>query len=360
MTQNVPLPTPPEPEQAHIDTVTAGPPILPIERIKLYSPEEWEVFVLEWAHGLKSKYAHVERCGGAGDMGRDVIAYPDKNNTDVWDNYQCKHYNHPLFPSDIWIELGKLVYYTYRREFTYPRRYWFVAPQGAGTTLANLLKKPDKLKQKLVQNWDNNCRTKITSTEEISLDADLRNYLDTLDFAIFDYVPVLLLIDEHRATPYHQVRFGGPLPVRPESPSPPATPASQEVTYLRKLFDAYEDHLKCDVQSYPDIENEQELKEHYGDSRIEFYSAESLHSFSRDTLPPGAYEELQNEVYDGVRDVIRDEHDDGYRRVVAVVRAAKNLPLTSHALVPRLHVRDRGGICHQLANERDNVKWIKE
>lgn len=354
------LPTPPEPEQVHADTVTTGQPILPIERIKLFSPEQWEVFVLEWAHGLKSRYSRVERCGGAGDMGRDVVAFPDENNTNVWDNFQCKHYNHPLRPSDIWIELGKLVYYTYCGEFSYPRQYSFVAPQGAGTSLAKLLKKPDELKGKLIQNWTNCCCTKITSVKETPLDAGLSAHLDSLDFTIFDYVPILRLIDEHRSTPYHQVRFGGSLPARPHCPDPPGTPTAHEITYLRKLYDAYGDHLNCDVKSHTDIENEGELKEHHRDSRVEFYSAEALRSFSRDTLPEGAYEDLQDEVYDGVRDVIRDEHDDGYRRVVAVVRTARNIQLTSHALLPRLHVRDRGGICHQLANERDNVKWVKE
>jgi hypothetical protein len=40
------------------------------------------------------------------------------------------------------------------------------------------------------------------------------------------------------------------------------------------------------------------------------------------------------------------------------VRAARTLQITAHALVSRLRVRDRGGICHQLAND-DKVRWIK-
>lgn len=359
MSNTVPLPTPPDPPPVHTDTVAMGTPVLPIQRIKLYSGEEWEVFVLEWAHSLQSTYSRVDRCGSAGDMGRDIVAYPDENNTHLWHNYQCKHYNHALCPGDIWAELGKLLYYTYRGEFSYPSKYWFVAPQGAGTSLAKLLDRPEELRQGLIKNWDRRCRKGITSTEEVPLDGQLREYLDGLDFTVFAYVPPLRLIDQHRSTPYHQVRFGGALPARPAGPCPPEEPAPTEVAYLRKLFDAYGDHLTRDVQTHADIENEQVLKDHYGISRVEFYSAEALRSFSRDTLPEGAYEQLQDEVFDGIHDVIIDDHDDGYRRVVAVVRAAKNLQLTSHALVPRLHVRDRGGICHQLANERENVKWVR-
>jgi len=358
MSNTIPLAKPSVP-QAHADTVTMGPPVLPIERIKLYSDKQWEEFTLEWANGLRSIYARVVRCGGPGDMGRDVIAYPDDNNLDVWDNYQCKHYDHPLYPGDIWLEVGKLVYHTFHSEFAFPRKYFFVAPRGVGTTLSNLLKKPDRLRKQLIENWDRHCRNAITKVEEVHLDGELLAYLDRLDFSIFSYVPPLRIIDQHRETPYYFARFGGGLPDRPETPSPPVTPASTELAYLRKLLDAYGDHLKRDVRNRLDIEGEQELREHYGDSRVEFYSAEALRSFSRDTLPEGSYEQLQQEVYDGIRDVMRGQHDDGYRRLLAVVIAAKNLPLTAHALVPRLYIRDRGGICHQLANERRSVKWVK-
>ena len=359
MNKTQPIPIPIVSPQVYIDTVVNGPPILPIERIKLYSSEEWESFVHEWAYGLCSKYCQVERCAGPGDMGRDIIAYPNDSNFAIWENFQCKHYNHPLRPGDIWIELGKIVYYSFIEEFTYPSKYWFVAPQGVGTLLGKLLKKPDELRKKLIENWDEHCRSQISISVNIKLTSQLQAYVDGLDFSIFSYLPPLKLIDEHRSTPYHLVRFGGALPERPTCPSPPATPAPNEVAYLRKLFDAYGDHLKRDVHGHSDIESDQNLRDHYVDSRFEFYSAESLRSFSRDTLPEGAYEELQEEVYDGVRDVIRSEQEDGYRRVIAVVTAAKNLQLTSHALLPRLQVRDRGGICHQLANDRDNVKWVK-
>ena len=54
--------------------VAAGLPIPAIERLRIFSDRQWEEFVLEWAYSLKDLYSRVERCGGAGDMGRDVIA----------------------------------------------------------------------------------------------------------------------------------------------------------------------------------------------------------------------------------------------------------------------------------------------
>ena len=124
-------------------------------------------------------------------------------------------------------------------------------------------------------------------------------------------------------------------------------------------MEAYGDHLKRDVSALPDINKEHELKEHFADSRIQFFSAESLRSFSRDYLPPGEFQKLQDEIHDGIRDDIRDEHPSGYKRVMAVVKTAKTLQLTSHALISRLTIRDRGGICHQLANDKEEVRWVK-
>jgi hypothetical protein len=36
---------------------------------------EWEDFVLEWAHSLKAKYGAVEKCGGAGDNQVQSLLY---------------------------------------------------------------------------------------------------------------------------------------------------------------------------------------------------------------------------------------------------------------------------------------------
>lgn len=352
------MPAPPDPPQPSADTIASGPPIPAMDLMKLFSASAWEAFVLEWCSSLKSKYELVEKCGGAGDMGRDVIATVSEDDPAIWDNYQCKQYDHPLRPSDIWLELGKVVYYSHRGEFVFPRRYLFVAPQGAGTALIKLFKTPDELKARLIDEWDRYCRNQITSTQEVVLEGELRNHLDTLDFSTIGYIPAQRLLDDHRRTPWHVARFGGGLPQRPQTPEPPEEPAESEVVYLRKLFAAYADHRGHTVTSEGDLADAMDLRRHYGRSRKEFYSAESLRAFSRDTLPPGSYEVLQEELLAGVQDIIDGHHTNGYQRVLAVVQAARQLQLTRHALVPKLDVRDRGGICHQLANDRDDVTWV--
>lgn len=358
MSTTIPLPAPPSRAPPSADTVTSGPPIPAIERIRVFSPRQWEEFVLEWAHSLRSRYSKVERCGGAGDMGRDVVATPDDANPAIWDNYQCKHYGQPLMPSDIWLELGKLVYYTHQGEFTVPRAYRFVAPQGAGSSLSKLFAKPADLKAQLIANWDSQCRSSITRTGEVPLSPELLAHLNTIDFSSFGSIPPLTLIDQHRTTPWHIARFGGGLPPRPPLPTPPAEPDVIEAVYLRKIFEAYSDARGSAVSRFADISAEPQYSGHYSDSRVEFYTAESLRSFSRDTLPDGSFKQLQEEIHSGVRDTLRGAHPNGFQRLLAVVGSARALQLTSHPLVPRMHIRDRGGICHQLANDRDDVQWV--
>lgn len=352
-----PLPSPPTPTGTTAAVVSAGPPIPAIERLRLFSDTQWEEFVLEWADSLRSDYERVERCGGPGDLGRDVIAIC-RDGGGAWDNYQCKHYKGPLAPSDVWCELGKLVYYTKLGTYTLPRRYLFVAPQGVGTKLSNLLRNADRLRTELLDNWDGYCKNGITGTAEVPLDADLNDYILSLDFSIFDSVPPLRIIEQHAKTRWHAARFGGGLPQRPPVTAPPPNPAPTEARYLRQLLDAYGDHLKQHFGSPADLPEGGSIREHFIDAREQFYSAESLRAFSRDTLPPGEFERLQDEFHHGVADEARFDHPDGYRRVTAVVKAALSLQITSHPLVSCLGVRDRGGICHQLANE-DRVRWVR-
>jgi hypothetical protein len=356
----VPIPEPPAPPPGlAADVVASGLPVHPEDRIKLFSPAEWERFVQEWVDSLRHEYDLVERCGGAGDMGRDVIATV-KGGNGAWDNYQCKHYDDSLKPSHIWLELGKLAYYTKRGDYSYPRRYYFIAPKGAGTKLSNLLKRPEELRAGLLANWAEKCSEAITKkTEKVECDAAMKAHIENLDFSIFQATPVLRIIEVHAKTRWYAARFGGGLPPRPEPLTPPAIPADNETVFVRELRRAYAEHLK---QAVKDVDaalaGREDLGEHFSEARIEFYSAEGLRTFSRDTLPPGEFERLQDEVHSGIKDDVRGEHADGYRRVVAVVKMARTLPLTSHPLSTRIHNRDRGGICHQLAND-GKVRWAK-
>lgn len=152
------------PSSLHVQTGLSIPKTV---RVKSFSPDEWEEFTEEWASHLKNKYVTVRRFGGSGDLGIDIAGFcSDKGFEAVWDNYQCKRYGHPLRPSDIWGEIGKIIYYSHLGKYLPPRKHYFVCSQGIGTSLEQLLNKPSELKEKSIDNWDNYCLNSITSTAE--------------------------------------------------------------------------------------------------------------------------------------------------------------------------------------------------
>ena len=337
--------------------VRAGKLIVPVERMKLFSPEDWEDFVSEWTTSLTG-YGLVERAGGSGDMGCDVIATVDPLIEDgPWDNFQCKRYDHPLAPDDIWIELAKVCWYTFSGEYNLPRRYFFVASRGVGTKLLRALKKPAQLKQDLLKHWATKCGDRIVAKKTIPLDAALRVHIEAIDFSMFGHIPPLTLVDGHARTRYFAARFGGGLPPRPASPRPPADIASEEIRYVQQLLGAYSDNLKKPVQRPSDLNGIH--ARHFVRARESFYCAEALRSFSRDTLPEGVFEGLQQQIFDGVIDVCEADHTCGFTRVKATTEKSAALVLTSSALLGRVEVSDRYGICHQLVND-ERLRWLPE
>lgn len=124
------LPAFPVPEKISIKKVE-GDTRVPYERVKSYDDKEFELFIREWVVSLKNRY-QIRGFGGAGDKGRDVVAKDEENH---YSYYQCKHYDHPLTPSDMLPEFGKLVYYTYSGEIPLPHEYYILAPMDIGANL---------------------------------------------------------------------------------------------------------------------------------------------------------------------------------------------------------------------------------
>jgi hypothetical protein len=328
-------------------SMTSGPPISPQQRLLLYSADQWEEFIEEWAYYcLRARYMHVQRFSGAGDRGIDIAGFTDAFRfLGVWDNYQCKHYDHALYPTDIWVDAP-------------PRHYYFVAPRGVGTTVGGLFANAKKLKEQLMVNWDRYVRKEISSTIDVVLEGELLAYFETFDFTIFDSKTALQLIEDHCSTPRHAMRFGGGLKSRPTSPAPPMTIASSESRYVSKLLAAYTQHKGVTVSDAAALGKWPPIKAHFSRQREAFYEAEALRIFARDSVPSGTFEALQEDIYGGVVDVHDGPHADGYARVVAVTKSARDLQITANPLISCTKPKDRDGICHQLAND-DRFQWTQ-
>ena len=218
-----------------------------------------------------------------------------------------------------------------------------------------LLKKPAELRAGLLAVWDEKCASALIEKRTVGLEDDLRRHIEAIDFGLFGNVPPLELIEGHAKTRYFAVRFGLGLPPRPASPQPPTELSSAETRYVQQLMAAYADHLERPVVGPHELEPR--LGRHFVRARESFYCAEALRNFSRDTLPDGAFEHLQKQIFDGVIDVCEAPQPCGLTRVNATTAQAAALSLTSSALLGRVDVADRHGICHQLANE-DRLVWV--
>ncbi|WP_122365732.1 ABC-three component system protein, partial [Pseudomonas syringae group genomosp. 3] len=302
---------------------------------------------------LGNDYESVTRCAGAGDKGRDVVAKFSSG----WDNYQCKHYKDKLSIADVVAELGKLVYYTWRGDYTLPREYRFVSPKGCSSHCIDMLAKKARIKAEIIKRWDKVCKDKITKTESIPLQGALLDYLNGLDFSFVDEMSSQELIDKHVRTPYHTTRFGSYHLKRPPARKPEPGLADNEKVYVDALLSAFSDAdgAEYSFSSVMDTEYKDDMER----ARINFYSAESLEMFSRDAFPTDCYEKLKSECHEGVHSVVRKKFDDGYQRFLEVSTQSVNIPYDSHPLRHFLQTADRKGLCHQLVNDL-KFEWIKK
>lgn len=340
--------------------IQSGVLIPKVMRVRTFSPEEWEEFIEEWATSQDAHYNKVRRFGGSGDFGVDVAGFCSENGLNgVWDNYQCKRYDHPLRPSDIWVEIGKIIYYSFLGEYVPPRKHYFVCSQGIGTSLEKLLSKDSALKEKTKENWDKYCLSGITETTQLPLTGALASYFDSFDFSIFSSRSLLELIEGHSKTGFHAVRFGGGLPQRPNPAPPPEAPTEIESRYIRRLLDAYGDHLGVSLADPRAIDTHENLKRDYLRQRERFYHAESLRNFARDTVPEGTFDSLKEEIYQGVVDICESNYVNGFERMKATIVQASTVAATSNPLASAVKTQDRQGICHQLAND-DRLKWVPD
>lgn len=342
------------------DHVASGLPIPKTRRVELFSPDEWEEFTEEWASSLESNYYQVKRFAGSGDQGLDVVGFISDNTFEGgWDNYQCKHYDAPLTPSNIWVEIGKIVYYSFNEQYPHPQKYFFVASNGIGTKLGKLLASPKTLKSECKSNWGKYCETKILKDVTARLEGDLLNYYEEFDFSIFSSKSLVELIEGHSKTSFHSVRFGGGLPLRPVSKSPPGKIADTESRYIEQLYEAYSDYKGEKISDVSSVRKNPELKKDFLRQRERFFHAESLRNFARDTVPLGTFENLQEEIYQGVVDTCESNHVNGFVRMRETVLQSAKLSVTSSSLSSVTKIQDRQGVCHQLANE-DRLIWVQK
>lgn len=338
-----------------------GLPVAPLDRLANFSAVEFERFTLEWASDYLARkvpsIVEVQQRGGAGDKGRDVIAWldpvaaPDRR----WALYQCKHYASALGGGAAAAEIGKVLFYSHRGDYKFPYEYNFITHKGVTSQLQDLLDNPKDLKKFIVENWDKYIRKAIRK-EPVELTQELRSYVETVPFHIFRAKQPLDLISEHARTRYHLTVFGLPLIERPKPPEPPSEVAPGENKYLVQLFAAISADLGQSVSKLADFIHSEKHKRLFDRSRLTFYHAEGLKELARDQMADERFfDTLLSEFVDGLYHWHTGEPD-GYERLISTIRASQALQLSKHVLEPHVLPNDREGMCHQMTNA-GHARW---
>jgi hypothetical protein len=336
-------------------------PIPPTERIKSFSPEAFEAFIAEWGISCaKPIYKDVFRVGGAGDMGRDVIAEYDDG---AFDYYQCKRYEGKLTPSEYWLEFGKLCYYTFNNDIPLPKKYYIIASQGLGPKMFKLVNSKEDIRRGLKEHWIDKCSTNIIKGKNIVLKDSLERYIDNFDFSIVDTYSIEKIIEEHRKTHYFYFRFGGEIkPKREVRISPPSTVEMNEFMYVNKILRVYSETKEECIQ-LEELHINPELVLDFNRHRANFYCAESLKRCIRDIFTnENEFDTLKEEMYSGISDFITGVFIDGHEKLRRTMHESTKVNLSVSRVDRDLHFvsnDDKKGLCHHLAND-DKIDWIDE
>lgn len=338
-------------------TAILGAPVEPLKRLQILTDEEFEQLVEAWAGVLKKRYHSVLRLGGPGDEGLDVVGFATSAKfLGPWDAFQCKRRGSPLAPGDAWVDIGKVIWYVSKGHYTCPRSYAFACNFGIGTSLNKFLANASQLKSKVREVWNTHIAASITAKENVPLKSGVEKAFEAFDFSIFCPLTPVQILRDLEGTAYYLKTFGGGLPPRPSASPVPANIGAHEMVYVDKLRKAYESHLGLPISDIGALAVHRRLARHFEHQRRTFYSAESLREFSKDTVPAGTFEALQQDVEDGVHPVITNSYATQLERLNQVLAHAASLPLTANPLATVATSTDRTGICHQLAND-DRIDW---
>lgn len=356
-------PTPWPGANARLLGLGQGLPVAPLDRLANFSAAEFERFTLEWASGYLavkvSGIVEVQLRGGAGDKGRDVVAWHDPNTTlnRKWSLYQCKHYGSALGAGTAAGEIGKVLFYSQRGDYSFPKEYHFVTHKGVTSPFQDMLDEPENLRKFIIENWDKYIRAEIRK-DPVELTPELKGHIEAVPFTVFRAKQPLDLINEHAQTRYHLTVFGLPLIDRPSPAEPPSEVAPGENDYMKQLLAVISADLGQSVSNLADFAHSSKHRRLFDRSRLTFYHAEGLKELARDQMADERFfDTLLGEFVDGLYYWHTGEPD-GYERLISTIKASQTLQLSKHVLVPHVLPNDREGMCHQMAN-KGRVKWCE-
>lgn len=137
-----------------------------------------------------------------------------------------------------------------------------------------------------------------------------------------------------------------------------------EARYISALCDAYAEALSRDSVTVDDIPTlEDKYQTNFYDQHKAYISAEIIQRSISEVYEDGKnqFDILKADAYDGIRTTYLDDYDNGYRRLVEVLKKITDVQLTKSklSLIKNLIGNlERRGIVHILVNDRTITSWV--
>jgi len=150
----------------------------------------------------------------------------------------------------------------------------------------------------------------------------------------------------------------------PKEIEPPQDIAPEEEKYVCELLAAYAEAIesgkltKADLNSLP-----MKYRRNFSDQRINYYSAIRIDRFIRESFEKGEAhaKKWKSETHDYIKDTLWDDYDDGYKRLLAVMKKVVDCSTTSvlENLQNLVGPKEKKGTCHLLVND-GCIRWVDE
>ena len=137
-----------------------------------------------------------------------------------------------------------------------------------------------------------------------------------------------------------------------------------EAGYISALCDAYADALSRDAVTVDDIPTlPKKFQTNFYDQRKAYLSAESIQRSIREVYEDGEnqFDILKEDAFSGIKTTYLDDYDNGYRRLLEVLKKISDVQLTKSklSLIKNLIGNlERLGIVHILVNDKTIVSWV--
>lgn len=150
----------------------------------------------------------------------------------------------------------------------------------------------------------------------------------------------------------------------PKELEPPQDIAPEEEIYVRELLAAYAEAIKSGELKKSDLDSlPKKYKRNFSDQRINYYSAVRIDRFIRESFEKGEIQadKWKNETLDYIKDTLWDDYDDGYKRLLAVMKKVVDCSTTSVVsnIQNLVGPKEKKGTCHLLVND-GKVHWVDE